>query len=210
MGTCCLLGQASGVAAAMCIEKKMNPRGIGQAYIRELQSRMLRQDYYIPNCALKDPKDFAQKVRNITASSTSSGNVWNLLDGIARDVADTIHYWQSEGLNGNLVLEWKKPVKLSTVEMKFDTNLHRVIMMQKNPDIAATQHQIPGLPPELVKSFSIEAYSGKRWKTVAEIDNNCRRYVSVSIPAQEVKKIRINLKNTYGSPNIRLYEIRCY
>ena len=45
----------------------------------------------------------------------------------------------------------KSPVEMSSVEIKFDTNLHRKIMMHKNP--AKNFDQVPGMPPELVKNI---------------------------------------------------------
>lgn len=208
IGTCCMMGQAVGVATAMCIEKNINPREIYLSYIDELQERMLRNDYYIPNRPANDSNDLTRTVDKVWATSTSSGDVHNLFDGVARDEENKIHHWQSDGLNEKLFLEWKKPVEMSSVEIKFDTNLHRKIMMHKNP--AKNFDQVPGMPPELVKTFSVDVYSKGRWHTVGEITDNIKRFVPVSFPAMSVTKVRINLKETYGCPHIRLYEVRCY
>ena len=81
-------------------------------------------------------------------------------------------------------------------------------MMHKNP--AKNFDQVPGMPPELVKTFSVDVYSKGRWHTVGEITDNIKRFVPVSFPAMSVTKVRINLKETYGCPHIRLYEVRCY
>lgn len=169
---------------------------------------MLRNDYYIPNRPANDSNDLTRTVDKVWATSTSSGDVHNLFDGVARDEENKIHHWQSDGLNEKLFLEWKKPVEMSSVEIKFDTNLHRKIMMHKNP--AKNFDQVPGMPPELVKTFSVDVYSKGRWHTVGEITDNIKRFVPVSFPAMSVTKVRINLKETYGCPHIRLYEVRCY
>lgn len=77
-------------------------------------------------------------------------------------------------------------------------------------DFIKKVHQVPGMPPELVKTFSVDVYSKGRWHTVGEITDNIKRFVPVSFPAMSVTKVRINLKETYGCPHIRLYEVRCY
>ena len=81
-------------------------------------------------------------------------------------------------------------------------------MMHKDP--AKNFDQIPGMPPELVKTFSVDVYSEGQWHTVAEITDNIKRFVPVSFQTKSVSKVRINLKETYGCPHIRLYEVRCY
>ena len=207
IGTCCLMGQAAGLAAAMCIEKKVSPRTIGEKHITELQERMLREDYYIPNRPAADAADKARTAQ-FTASSTLSGNVKNLTDGVARDVIGEEHHWESDGLNATLTLEWNSPVKLSSVELKCNSNLHRKIMMHK--DAAKNIGQIFGLPPELVKSLSVEIQKGSTWTEVGVKEENITRYLSFRFPETETSAVRIKLKDTYGSENIKLFEVRCY
>lgn len=211
IGTCCMMGQAVGVASAMCVEKNANPREIGTKNIDELQERMLREDYFIPNRPSVCDKDLARKANKIWATSTTSGDVKNLVNGVSRDVesTNTINHWQSEGLNEKVNLEWKKAVDMSSVEIKFDTNLKRHIQMYKDPE--KKRVQVAGIPPELVKHFIVEVKDAKgNWKEVANVDNNIRRFMRVSFPEQKVSAVRISLKQTYGAPVVRLYEVRCY
>lgn len=208
IATCSLMGQAAGVAAAMCVEKNANPRDIYRMSISELQQRMLREDYFIPYVKSNDNKDLAPMAESIAVSSTSSGKAEYLIDGIARDINNEIHHWQSEGLNETVNLKWKSPVDMSSVEIKFDTNLNRQIMMHKNPDKYV--NQIVGIPPELVKSFSVEVLYNNEWTKIADIDNNIHRLVKVKFKTQKVKEIRITLRDTYGSPQVKLFEVRCY
>ena len=210
MGTCGVEGQAVGVAAAMCVENNINPRDIYPTKIKELQQRMLRQDYYIPNVKADDNKDLAQKVKRISASDTSEGDVKFLLDGIARDVQDTIHHWTSASSKAYVDLEWKRPVELSSVEIKFDTNLHRGIMMHKDPAKYEERGQIQGVPPELVKDFTIEAKIGKEWKQIAEVKDNIRRFVPVKFDSIKTKAVRVKFNDTYGLSKITVFELRCY
>ncbi len=205
--TCTAMGQAAGVAAAMCVEYKKSPRDIYEKYINELQEKCLREDYYIPYRKAIDKDNLAKKAK-ITASSTKSGDVANLVDGLARDEAGMNSHWMSKGTEATLELEWRRSVDISTVEFKFDTNLYRHIMMHKNP--AKNANQEPGVPKELVQSFTIDAMIDGEWKQVAEVKDNITRYVAVEVGNISTKKLRINLHDTYGANDIKLFEIGCY
>ena len=204
---CGLMGQAAGTAAAMCMEYKVSPRGIYKKYIEELQERLLRDDCYIPNRPANDEADLARKAK-IEASSTTSGNVALLTDGYSRDEVDHIHHWQSDGLNPDLTLAWEKPVSLSSVEIKCDSNLHTEI--QIHPNIEKRRKQRPGMPVELVKKVSVEAEVNGVWKELTEIDNNLHRLIKLEFSPVRTSKIRLNLKETYSASDIKLFEVRCY
>ncbi|SDW30452.1 FAD dependent oxidoreductase [Lutibacter oricola] len=208
IGTCSMMGQAAGTAAAMCAEKGVNPRGLYQNNMNELQEQLLRDDSYFPNRPANDPKDKAKKVATIFASSTASGDAKLLLDGVSRDEIEKIHHWQSEGLNEELQLEWNKPQKLTSVEMKFDTNLQRKMMMHKNP--AKNKGQVIGIPPELIKNLSVEARVKGDWVEVGKVDYNKTRLVKVNFNEVKTTAVRVKLKDTHGAESIKMFEIRCY
>ncbi len=208
--TCTAMGQAAGVAAAMCVEHKKSPRDIYEKYINELQEKCLREDYYIPYRKATDKDNLAKKAK-ITASSTKSGDVANLVDGLARDEAGVNSHWMSKGTEAVLELDWRRKVDISSVEFKFDTNLYRHIMMHKDPAKSlGTIRQEAGIPQELVKSFTIDAMIDGEWKQVAEVKDNITRYVPVRIDPISTNKLRINLHDTYGANDIKLFEIGCY
>ena len=204
---CGLVGQAAGTAAAMCMEYKTSPRGVYKKHIPELQERLLRDDCYIPNRPANDGADLARKAK-IEASSTTSGNVALLTDGYSRDEVNRIHHWQSDGLNPDLILSWDKPVSLSSVEIKCDSNLHTEI--QIHPNIEKRRKQRPGMPVELVKKVSVEAEVNGVWKELTEIDNNLHRLIKLNFSPVRTSRIRVNLKETYGASDVRLFEVRCY
>lgn len=69
-GTLSALGQAAGTAAAMCIQRQLSPRELGQQHIADLQQTLLKYDQYIPKLKNEDPRDIARQAR-VTASSTA-------------------------------------------------------------------------------------------------------------------------------------------
>lgn len=208
IGTCSMMGQAAGTAAAMCAQKNVNPRSLYKNNMNQLQEQLLRDDSYFPNRPANDPNDKAKKADVIFASSTSSGDVKLLLDGVSRDVVGEPHHWQSDGVNAEVQLEWNKPVNLSSVEMKFDTNLQRKMMMHKNPK--KNKGQVLGIPPELAKNFIVEARVNGDWIKLGAVPYNKTRLVKVNFNEIKTTAIRLNVKETHGAPNVKMFEIRCY
>lgn len=208
MGTCAVQGQAVGTAAALCIAKRTLPRDIANTHINQLQEQLLRDDAYIPQRYAKDQQDLARTADRITASSTLSGDVRLLTDGMARDERGEIHHWCSNGLNAIVTFEWTSPITLSCVEVKCDTNVKKNIMMLKNTreDEAYTTQ----IPVELLKSMSLEVRSDGEWRKVCEHDNNQRRLIKLPFPSQTITGFRLTLKDTYGAKHIKLFEVRCY
>jgi len=66
--TLATIGQAAGTAAAMCVDRGITPRALGQDYIVELQQELLKDDQTIPGLKNEDPFDLARKA-TVTASS---------------------------------------------------------------------------------------------------------------------------------------------
>lgn len=207
MATCGLMGQAAGTAAAICIKRNVLPRDIYKKYIIELQEQLLRDDAYIPNRPAFDPKDIARKAK-ITASSTQSGNVSLLTDGVSRDEINQIHHWQSNGINEQLNLQWDELQAISSVEIKCDTNLHTEIELHPNTD--KMKNRVQGPPPEMIKSLSVEALIDGSWKELARKDKNLKRLIKLEFNKTRTNTIRINLIDTYGHSSIKLFEIRVY
>ncbi len=206
--TCMSLGQAAGVAAAICVEKGVLPRAIyADNHIKELQERLLRRDFYIPYIVEQDLDNLAKRAE-VSASSTSSGDVQNLFSGVARDEQGVVHHWQSKGTEAELNVRWKQPQSISSVEMKFETNVHRDIMMHKTA--AKHRRQVAGVPPELVRSFTIEAMIDGSWREVANVTENIRRYVAVDIDSITTDQLRVTLHDTYGANSIKMYHLGVY
>lgn len=208
MGTCALEGQAVGTAANLCVQKGVKPRDIYNHHINELQENLLRDDAFIPNRPAADALDLARKASLIFASSTSSGNAQNLLNGISRDIDGGINHWQSDGLPATVQLEWKKSVVLSTLEIKCDTNLKKCIMMLK--ESLNDEFHSNTVPVELVKSLYLETRINGKWTKVAQLDNNRKRLIRFNFDPIETTAVRVTIVETYGARNAKLFELRSY
>jgi hypothetical protein len=90
MATCAHVGQAVGLAAALCTREKLRPRALGDpARMVELQRALLRTGQHIPGFTRRDPQDLATTAR-ISASSefalrefAADGARVSLQDGVA-------------------------------------------------------------------------------------------------------------------------------
>ncbi|MEF3306386.1 FAD-dependent oxidoreductase [Paenibacillus sp. GYB003] len=68
MATCSAMGEAAGVAAALCADKNATPRELYRSHIRELQQTLLWQDAAMFGVKCDDDADLAVRAR-VTASS---------------------------------------------------------------------------------------------------------------------------------------------
>jgi hypothetical protein len=207
MATCSLMGQAVGTASALCLRKGINPRELAQSHMPELQEQLLRDDAFIPMRPARDIRDLA-KAATLSASSTLSGDAALLNDGMSRDIDGEIHHWQSDGLPAQVQLDWEQPVLLSKVEIKCDTNLKRNILMRKDAKVNGTFWN--DVPHELLKSIQVGALLQGEWISVASLATNRTRLIRFRFDQIETAAIRIHVADTYGFPNAKLFEIRCY
>jgi hypothetical protein len=208
MATCALQGQAVGTAASICNKKKVLPREVGKTYINELQEQLLRDDVFIPKRPANDVNDLAKKASLIFGSTTSSGDAKNLLNGISRDIDGAINHWQSDGLSAELQLEWELPISLSKVEIKCDTNVNRNIMMRKD----SKNDELYGnsVPKEMLKALSVQGRVNGTWIDLGNITKNRTRLIKFNFEAIKTTAVRIIMTETYGAPNVKLFEVRCY
>ena len=79
--TLATLGQAAGTAAALCLEKGVMPRELGQEYIDLLQQTLLRDDQSIPWLRNHDSADLARSA-HISADSFSRVEPFNTEIGV--------------------------------------------------------------------------------------------------------------------------------
>ncbi|MGC9329505.1 MAG: FAD-dependent oxidoreductase, partial [Candidatus Hinthialibacter sp.] len=68
MRTTCLMGQATGAAAAICVEKNVNPREAGKKYIHAIQQRLMKSGAYIMGQRNEDPDDLALQAKASASS----------------------------------------------------------------------------------------------------------------------------------------------
>ena len=94
------------------------------------------------------------------------------------------------------------------MEIKCDTNVKRNIMMRKDHKESHTFGTT--VPPEMLKSLEIQARVNGKWVSLDSTEYNRTRLIKFRFDQIETPEVRIQMKQTYGCKNAKLFEVRCY
>lgn len=226
MATCAAMGQGVGTAAAHAVKSGVCPGALAAdaGAMRAIQQRLLRDDAYLIGVQGDDPADVARRAKVSASSQQADGPAVNILTGQTRSVHSPkaappdrarpgTHRWMSEvsaGLPAWIELRWETAVRPATVQLIFDTGMHRDLTLSQSD--AANKHQLWGRPqPETVRDYTIEGLVGGDWRTLAMVAGNYqRRRVHVIDNPPAVTALRINVTATNGLDHARIFEVRVY
>jgi FAD-dependent oxidoreductase family protein len=193
MGTCAVMGQAIGTAAAMAARRGVDPRGL-TSHIGELQQTLLRDDCYLPWVLQEMPK--VTKSATLTASR---GDPEPLRDGIARQVGEETHCWTHR--RGDWVtIELDRARKIRAATLVCDSAMERNLQLTYH----GAHKAVDEVPKTLQKSFRLEARIAGRWRTLHKVTDNHQRWVQLKI-GRKVQAVRWTAGETWGAPRSRLY-----
>ena len=122
-----------------------------------------------------------------------------VVDGVARSEDGIYHGWVSnpaKKLPQWVRLDFPKPTDVGEVRMTFDPNLATIRAYAR--------------PKELVKSYVLEGLAGGRWKRLASDADNQLRHRIHRFPATKLEALRVVVRETWGDPSARIFEIRAY
>lgn len=209
MGTCAVGGQAVGVAAAMAVQRGVTPRDIVNE-MQTLQQKLLRQDCYLPGVPNRDANDLARSASVTASSSEDSAQAENIINGWGRTIDESGNFWQPKKETAPWVqLSLPQAKKIRTVQILFDSNLSREIMITLSESHRADQES--GTPSTLVKEFTLEfMLGGKVMKSQKITDNHQRRVVVESDSAIDCDSVRLTVNATHGTEQPKIFEIRLY
>ncbi|QUI21215.1 FAD-dependent oxidoreductase [Vallitalea pronyensis] len=212
MATCAIIGQAIGTSAALANKHHITPRE-ASTYIKDIQQQLLRDDAYIPHITNEDDSDLARQA-TVTCSSEQLGYDANfVINGISRTVKENSNAWHSDGMSEDgewIALDFTQAIHPTSVEIKFDSNLSKQIMLSAFHNGLGDQEKIT-VPIELVKDYTITCYQGTTSVYKKTIENNYQRLNKISIPpCQPIDRICIHVHGTHGCDNTHIYEIRVY
>lgn len=208
MGTCAVIGQAVGTAAAIALENGFSSAREAGAKIDVLQQTLLKNDCYIPGVKNTDETDLARRA-NVSATSEKQGcEAANVINGVARSVGDEANYYEGEnGLNDALFLCWDSPVAVKEFSVAFDSDLSKELTITISDEIRNRQQRFP---KRLAKDFTVAFFC--RGTLVKEIDvtnNLLRRRVFTFAPVA-ADKIALRVRSTHGNEPPRVFEVRVY
>ncbi|MEO6828263.1 MAG: FAD-dependent oxidoreductase [Acidobacteriaceae bacterium] len=95
-------------------------------------------------------------------------------------------------------LQFPNSIQFNQIQVTFDTDTNRRI-------------RLPLFRyPECVKRYEIAVPQGSGWRTIAGEDDNYARRRVHAVEATTSDRLRINILETNGAPNVRIYEVRIY
>ncbi len=210
LGCCAVGGQAVGTAAALCVKYNVLPRELAP-HIPEVQQLILKDDGFLPNILNQDEKDFARKATFTASSSKANGVPQNVVNGVSRKLGDETNAWISDGLSANgetLCMKLDAPRTISELRLTFDSNFAYPIRVTMSANRQAQQRI--GIPPELVKDYTITAFRNGKAVYTKEIKDNHQRHNVVAIPPTECDAVEFRFTATNGAADVTVYEIRAY
>ncbi len=210
MGTCAMMGQALGTAAALAAGKGITPAEV-LSHIRELQQQLLEDDVFIPGL----PLEMSELTRRAVLES-SQGNPEAVRDGINRPTSDDPFVWQRKPAWSRATPEevaafdphsWRAeagdwiayrfdaPQPVEQVTMVLDSNLDRGFRHPNSPQ---------DLPPAMPKAFTIEIMVDGAWETFHRVSENHLRHVRIPL-RRTVGGVRLTLDELHGAETTELY-----
>jgi len=234
MATCSAVGQGVGTAAAYAIQSKaVLPNILSDTEsVFRVRQQLLRDDAMLLGCQNEDPRDLARIASVKASSELPNGPANAVIDGWTRALRspdpnpsqtpigappdrfpDGTHRWMSDpaqGLPAWISLSWQNQVAMGSIELIFDTGMHRLLTLSMADGYTERMHW--GEPqPETIRDYAIEAHADGQWKTILEVQSNYqRRRVHRLDQPFETSKLRIHVFNTNGIDHARLLEIRVY
>jgi FAD dependent oxidoreductase len=104
----------------------------------------------------------------------------------------------AESLPAWIELKLPSPARFNQIQVTFDTNANRRV------SLPLFRH------PECVKKYEIAIPQGNGWATIVQVDNNYFRRRVHMVDTVTANHLRINIQETNGSPQARIYEVRLY
>jgi hypothetical protein len=177
-----LTGQAAGTAAAIAREHKTSPRGVYKSHITELQQRLLKDGCYLLGVKNADKRDLALGAKLTASSFTRGMEPEKAINGWNRIVAPDRNAWTpAKGAKGPHWIELRTASKgsVDTVHVTFE----------KGKSVG----------------FSVAAWSGGEFKTVAALPKNKLRRCVVSFKPFATDRIRVTSLRAPVICELRLY-----
>jgi len=212
MGTCALIGQAAGTAAAIAALNNLPAARacVDQPWLEQIQRRLVRDDAYLIDFDGRDPADLAQKARVEASSWTAGGEPAQVINGVTRRTKGGENMWISEaGFPQRLMLRWSCPVPVRKVELTLDTGLHRELRLSMSEAVA--KRSIRGPQPETISDFAVRLYQGDRLVAERAAFGNYQRKVRLDFQETfECTHLEFEARKAWGVDCARLFEVRVY
>lgn len=211
MGTCAVMGQAAGTAAAFCAREGCLPSKLSADQVSVIQQALLRDDQYIPGLPGSDSADLARRALVSASSHALDCPPQAIQDGWTRKLERQSHQWRSapgEALPQHLELEWEEPVSVREVHLTFDTGFQRPLCLTNSEQFTAKM--VRGPQPETVCDYDLEARVEGAWRPLLRERGNYQRKRVHVAGVEGAQALRLIVRATNGVPEARVFEVRVY
>lgn len=209
MGTCSVMGQALGTAAAFAWARGIEPADVLKD-MSILQQMLVEDDVYLPGVA----REMSELTREAALEGDRS-DAAPLRDGVHRHVisdpfvfmneADgqvkhqsTLehHAWEAEAGDA-ATYRFDQPRHVTSATLILDSNMDRGISL-RGPGM-----QFP-FPQDMPKRLDLQVRLSKDWQTVAQINNNTQRHVTLPVGVT-CRGVRLRIFELHGGERTQVY-----
>lgn len=214
MATCAVMGQAVGTAAAYCIGHNCTPRQLAAdaKSLGELQQILLRDDQTIRDIRNTDPLDLARQAEVSASGSVPGSEPAHVINGWVRDLPGK---WENRWggpmtPEAWLDLTWQVPQTLRSVQITFDTGFQRELTLTHQDSV--NERIIRAPQPETIRDYELlfRAPGRSEWQSLGKFEGNYQRLVRHVFEPFTAAALRLRVTASNGSPEARVYEVRCY
>jgi len=219
MGTCAVIGQAVGTAAAEILRLGITPRDFAsqRSQVERLQQTLLRDDQTIRGVVNRDATDLALRARVSASTEWQEAKATRVTDGHLRDypvakAAPQLHHWAARLGDAAewLELAWEQPVDIRRIQLTFDSGFQRELTLTADDSISATIIRAP--QPETVRDYTVvfRRHGSEEWTELAAVKGNHQRVNRHAVQAHSAAALRIRVSATNGDEFAKIFEVRCY
>lgn len=194
MGTCAILGQAIGTAAALALEMDISIAELRHNHIDKLQATLENDDCMLPYRW--------REVSALAKSAKLAPEYTVLVNGIDRGYAGEDNgVWVEPG-DESVIFTWDSPQVISGARLVFDSAMSfqgkRMLKLEAERNRKA-------MPEMMAKAFRIDAFADGNWRTVFSDALNILRFRTVSFESVSATKLRLVVEETWGGEKAHIF-----
>lgn len=197
MGTCAIMGQAAGTAAALIHSWSIQAGAIDQTQIKEIQNTLLDQDCYLPGILRHKKETIGFEI-----DSASGPNLYNGVDRQLKGQDNGV--WVTIGEPFEITLESIHHVKgirlVHDSDFKHKKRLPCSFPLKRNKGI---------MPSTMMREYLIEYYADedKLWKQLFHVTNNVQRLDVQRCQQTKMARLRFTLIKSWEGDKAHLFAL---
>lgn len=197
MGTCALLGQAAGTAAAICVRDGISPREVYKSRMSELQTMLMKDDVWLP----WKTQNISNVMKNIKMMGEGE-NLEMLINGHDRPIDGADNAWTCRA-GDTVTFAFEGMEKIESIRIVFDSDLNNNKRLPARYPLG--EYQV-SLPASLVKEYIIEAKIDGEWKEIVKEKDNSLRLRKHSLNL-ETDALRLKICSSHGAEEFRVFSV---